>query len=66
MGWTMTEHRKFHHAHSKGGKRDAKELSMEKKKVKVGWEKTWQRERKASSKHLQSERIEGEESFTMG
>jgi len=44
---------------------EAKELSME-NKVKAGWEKTWQGERKASSKYLQSATIEGEELFGLG
>lgn len=65
MGWTMTEHRKFHRAHSDGGRREPKDLSME-NKVKAGWEKTSQGERKASSKYLQSKRIEGEELFKLG
>lgn len=62
----MTEHRKFHHAHSKGGKRDAKEHRVIRKKVKVDWGKSCKGERKANSKYLQNEWIEGEELFKLG
>lgn len=34
-------------------------------KVKVGWEKTWQGERKAGSEHLQSAKMGGEELFRL-
>lgn len=59
MGWTTTEHRKYHLARSAGGRREPKELNLE-NKVKAGWEKPWQGEWRAGSKYLQSKGIEGE------